>query len=153
VLFTSRAALAGAVVLGSVLTLGVPAAAAPTIHDWVSVAAATTVAQPDPDERSAVLVSIAAPREVDRGETAALGVTVREVDSGAPVAGSLVILLRRASGESGWAEADRTVTDTAGRAVLHAAVKPPTTDFRARVPGTADHRKGRSAQVTVGVSP
>lgn len=137
------------------LTLGVPAAAAPTVQDWVSVAAATAVSQPasEPDERSPVLVSITAPREVDRGETAALGVTVREVDSGAPVAGSLVILLRRASGESGWAEVDRTVTDTAGRAVLHAAVKPPTTDFRARVPGTDDHRRGRSAEVTVNVSP
>jgi hypothetical protein len=147
--------LAGAVVLGSLLTLGVPAAAAPTVGAWVSVAAATTVSQPASqlDEKSAVLVSITAPREVDPGETAALGVTVREVDSGAPVAGSLVILLRRASGETGWAEADRTVTDTAGRAVLHAAVKPPATDFRARVPGTDDHRKGRSAPVTVGVSP
>ncbi|MBA3744053.1 MAG: hypothetical protein H0X00_14255, partial [Sporichthya sp.] len=49
----------------------------------------------------------------------------------------------------GWAEAGRAVTDAAGRAILSAAVKPPTTDFKARVPGTDDHRKARSARVTV----
>jgi hypothetical protein len=142
VLFTSRAALAGAVVLGSVLTLGVPAAAAPTVSSPA----------PAPDERPQVLVSISAPQEVDRGATAALGVTVRDLATTAPVAGTLVILLRRAAGEGGWAEADRARTDDAGRALLHAAVKPPATDFKARVPGTEDHRGGRSARVTVTVA-
>lgn len=149
-LFTSRAALTGAVLLGSVLTLGVPAAAAPTVSPAVVKASAPA---PSPDDRTDVLVSITAPQDVRRGDDATLGVTVRDEADGAPVAGSLVILLRRATGEGGWAEADRTVTDDAGHAVLHAFVKPPSTDFKARVPGTEDHRKGRSARVTVAVTP
>lgn len=123
-------------------TLGVPAAATPTVPSR---------AQIDPGDRTKVLVSITAPTEVERGETAALGVTVRELKSGAPIAGSLVVLLRRAAGEGGWAEAGRSVTDDAGRAILTAAVKPPATDFKARVPGDDDRRKGRSARVTVAV--
>jgi hypothetical protein len=103
-------------------------------------------------ERSEVLVSISAPEQVDPGEAATLGVTVRDFDLGTPVAGALVVLLRRAAGEGGWAEADRTVTDDAGRAILHAGVKPPSTDFKARVPGSDDYRKGRSARVTVTVA-
>jgi hypothetical protein len=142
VLFTSRAALAGAVVLGSLLTLGVPAAAAPTVRQ----------PGPDPAVRNDVLVSISAPEHVDRGDSATLGVTVRDFDSGTPVTGTLVVLVRRAAGEGGWAEADRTVTDNAGRAILHAGVKPPSTDFKARVPGSDGYRKGRSARVTVTVS-
>ena len=141
-LFTSRAALTGAVLLGSVLALGVPAAAAPTVSGTVRSATA-------PDERTGVLVSITAPQDVPRGEDATLGVTVRDETDGAPVAGSLVVLLRRAAGEGGWAEADRTTTDAAGHAVLRAFVKPPSTDFKARVPGDDDHRRGRSARVTV----
>jgi len=135
--------MAGALLLGSVLTLGVPAAAAPTIP----------APAPDPDVRNDVLVSITAPQEVGRGELATLGVTVRDFTDATPLAGTLVILLRRAAGESGWAEADRTVTDAAGHAILQAGVRPPATDFKARVPGTDDHHKGRSARVTVAVTP
>jgi DMSO/TMAO reductase YedYZ molybdopterin-dependent catalytic subunit len=143
VLFTSRTALAGALVLGSVLALGVPAAAAPALSH------ATAASAPEPDGRADVLVSITAPQQVERGEAATLGVTVRDFAVGTPVAGTLVVLLRRATGEGGWAEADRTVTDPDGRAILHAVVLPPATDFKARVPATDDHRKGRSARVTV----
>ncbi len=139
----SRTTLIGALALGAVATLGVPAAAAPTLPARVQAA---------PEERTDVLVSITAPAEVERGEKAVLGITVREFESGAPMAGSLVVLLRRAAGEGGWAEAGRTVTDAAGRAILSAAVKPPSTDFKARVPGGDEHRKARSATVTVTVS-
>jgi hypothetical protein len=143
VLFTSRAATAGAVILGSVLTLGVPAAAAPTLSH------STASSAPDPDDRNDVLVSITAPQHVDRGAQATLGVTVRDFESSAALPRTLVVLMRRAAGEGGWAEADRTVTDGAGHAILHATVLPPSTDFKARVPGTDDHRKGRSARITV----
>lgn len=142
-LFTSRTTLIGAIALGAVVSLGVPAAAAPRLPAWVQI---------EPEERGDVLISIAGPTDVERGEKAILGVTVRETDSGAPLGGSLVVLLRRAAGEAGWAEAGRAVTDAAGRAILTAAVKPPSTDFKARVPGTDDHRKGRSARVTVVVN-
>jgi hypothetical protein len=125
-----------------VAALGVPAAAAPTAPAWV---------QADAEERSEVLVSITAPTQVERGEWAAFGVTVRELGTSAPVGGTLVVLLRRAAGEGGWAEAARTITDAQGRAVLTAEVKPPATDFRARVPGGDDHRRGKSARVTVTV--
>lgn len=141
-LLTSRPTLIGPLVLSAVATLGVPAAAAPTIPARVQI---------EPAERTEVLVSITAPTQVERGDKANLGVTVRELDSGAPIGGSLVVLLRRAAGEAGWAEAARTVTDSAGRAILSAAVKPPSTDFKARVPGSDDHRKARSARVTVTV--
>ena len=142
-LFTSRTTLIGVLALGAVATLGVPAAAAPTVPAWVLAG---------PEERTDLAVSIAAPTDVERGDKADLGITVREFESGAPVAGSLVVLLRRAAGEGGWAEAARSVTDASGRAVLSATVKPPSTDFKARVPGTDDHRKGRSARVTVTVN-
>ena len=136
-LFTSRTAVAGALTLGAVVALGVPAAATPTARDA--------------DARSRILVSITAPESVPRGENAVLGVTVRDKTTGTPVAGSLIVLLRRAAVEGGWAEADRTVTDERGRAILTAAVKPPATDFKARVPRTEDRRWGRSARVTVTV--
>lgn len=139
-LFTSRATLIGGIALGAVTALGVPAAAAPTV----------TAA--GPDERNQLLVSITAPEQVDQGERATMGVTVRDFASGAPVAGTVVVLLRRAAGEGGWAEADRTTTDDVGRAILKAVVLPPSTDFKARVPGTEDFRKGRSARVTVTVA-
>ncbi len=136
-LLTSRTAVAGALVLGAMTALGVPAAAAPT----------ATAAQ----DRAKILVSITAPESVPQGQEATLGVTVRDPGSRTPVAGALVVLMRRAAGEGGWAEADRTVTDQAGRAILTAAVKPPATDFKARVPRSDDYRGGRSARVTVTV--
>jgi hypothetical protein len=142
-LFTSRAAVAAALSVVAVAVLGVPAAGAPTVSQVGSAA---------PDARTEVLVSITAPQQVDVGEPATLGVTVRDIASGVPVAGTLVVLLRRAAGEGDWAEADRTLTDTAGRAILTAAVRPPATDFKARAPGTNEHRTGRSARVTVAVS-
>ncbi len=136
-LFTSRPAIAGALALGAVAALAVPVAAAPTVRE--------------PDDRTRILVSISAPATVERGEDALLGVTVKDVDSGEPMAGTLVVVLRRAAGEGGWAEAERTVTDDRGRAVVAAAVKPPSTDFKAKVPRSDTHRWGRSAKVTVTV--
>lgn len=134
-LFTSRTTLIGVLALGATAALGVPATAAPTV---------ATVAQ-----KSLVLVSITAPAEVERGQEASFGVMVRDMDTSAPVGGTLVVLLRRAAGEGDWAEADRALTDPAGRVMLSAAVKPPSTDFKARVPGTETHRRGTSARVTV----
>lgn len=136
-LLTSRTAVAGALALGAVVALGVPAAAAPTVVDA--------------NDRTKILVSISAPESVPNGEDATFGVTVRDQDTRAPVAGNLVVLLRRAAGEGGWAEVERTVTDERGRAILTAAVKPPATDFKARVPRTDERRSGRSARVTVTV--
>ena len=133
--FTSRTTLIGALALGATAALGVPAAAAPT-------AAALS-------QRTPVLVSITAPAEVERGQQATFGVTVRDMNTTAAVGGTLVVLLRRAVGEGDWAEADRALTDPAGRVILTAAVKPPSTDFKARVPATETHRRGASARVTV----
>lgn len=133
----SRTTLIGALALGVTAALAVPAAAAPT---------ATAAAQ-----RTPVLVSIAAPAEVERGQRAAIGVTVRDFDRADAISGALVVLLRRAAGEGDWAEVDRGFTDAEGRVALSAAVKPPTTDFKARVPATDTHRRGRSAVVTVTV--
>jgi hypothetical protein len=133
----SRTTLIGALALSATLSLGVPAAAAPT------VTAAT--------ERTPVLVSIAAPAEVERGERAAVGVTVRDFERTEAIRGTLVVLLRRAAGEGDWAEVDRGFTDAEGRVALSAAVKPPSTDLKARVPATDTHRRGRSAVVTVTV--
>lgn len=132
--FTSRTTLIGALALSATATLGVPAAAAPTVA-----------------QKTPVLVSITAPAEVERGQQATFGVTVRDMASSTPVGGTLVVLLRRAAGEGDWAEADRALTDPAGRVVLTAAVKPPSTDFKARVPATETHRRGASARVTVAV--
>jgi acyl-coenzyme A synthetase/AMP-(fatty) acid ligase len=135
VAFTSRTTLIGALALGATAVLGVPAAAVPAV---------ATLAQKTP-----VLVSITAPAEVERGQQATFGVTVRDMNSSVPVGGTLVVLLRRADGEGDWAEADRALTDPAGRVILTAAVKPPSTDFKARVPATDTHRRGASARVTV----
>lgn len=136
--FTSRTTLIGALALSATAVLGVPAAAAPT---------AATVTQKTP-----VLVSITAPAEVERNQEATFGVTVLDMDTSTPVGGALVVLLRRAAGEGDWAEADRALTDPAGRVILTAAVKPPSTDFKARVPATETHRRGASARVTVEVN-
>lgn len=126
--------LVGAVVVGSVLALGVPnAGAAP---------------EPD-DDRSEALVSISAPIEVDRGHKALFGVAVRDLSTGAPLEGMRIVLQRRSGGEGGWAEVDRSITDRYGHAVLEAAVRPSTTDFRARMPRTDDYRAARSGHVTV----
>ena len=133
----SRTALIGALALGATAAVGLPAAAAPT----VSVAA----------QRTPVLVSISAPAEVERGERATIGVTVHDFNTSGPVPGTLVVLLRRAAGEGDWAEVARGVTDPGGRVTLTAAVKPPATDFKARVPATDTHRRGQSARVTVTV--
>ncbi len=131
----SRTTLIGALALSATVVLGVPAAATPTV---------TATAQ-----RTPVLVSIAAPAEVERNTRAAIGVTVRDFQSQDVIPGTLVILLRRAAGEGDWAEADRGVTDARGQVALSAVVKPPSTDFKARVPATDTHRRGRSAEVTV----
>lgn len=135
--FISRTTLIGALALGATAALAVPAAAVPT---------AGTVTQKTP-----VLVSITAPAEVGRGQQATFGVTVRDMNSSVPVAGTLVVLLRRAAGEGDWAEADRARTDPSGRVTLTAAVRPPSTDFKARVPATETHLRGASARVTVEV--
>lgn len=136
--FTSRTTLIGALALGATAVLGVPAAAVPTV---------ATVTQKTP-----VLVSITAPAEVERNQQATFGVTVRDMNSSTPVGGTLVVLLRRAAGEGDWAEADRALTDPGGKVILNADVKPPSTDFKARVPATETHRRGASARVTVEVS-
>ena len=131
----SRTTLIGALTLGVTAAFGVPAAAAPTV----------TAA------RTPVLVSITAPEKVQRGGQALIGVAVRDMASSVPVGGTLVVLLRRAAGEGGWAEAARGFTDPAGQLALSAAVKPPATDFKARIPATETHRRGASARVTVTV--
>ncbi len=129
--------MAGAVVFGAVLALGVPEAVA------VPVGA---------ERRSTALVSISAPIEVERGDEAVIGTTVRDLDTHAALGGARVVLQRRSGGEGGWAEADRAVTDARGQAVLSATVRPPATEFRVRMPRTDDHRAARSAPVTVSVS-
>jgi hypothetical protein len=157
VLFTSRAParalLSGVVALAAVATLSAPALAAPAVHAGIVPATVSSASggtpAAAPDDRNRVLVSISAPQTAHAGEAAKFGVTVKDFDDGTPLAGAVVVLLRRAAGEGGWAEADRTQTDANGHAVLSAAVRPPATDFRARVPGSDDHRHGLSARITV----
>jgi hypothetical protein len=133
----SRTALIGALALGATAAVGIPAAAAPTVSAAV--------------QRTPVLVSISAPAEVERGERGTIGVTVQDFNTNGPVPGTLVVLLRRAAGEGDWAEAGRAFTDPGGRVSFTAAVKPPSTDFKARVPATDTHRRGESARLTVTV--
>lgn len=128
--------MAPAVALGALVALALPADA---------VAART--------ERTPVTVSLSAPVEVQRDTEALFGTTVRDLVTGDALAGVRIVLQRRAAGEGGWAEVDRTLTDAEGRAVLRGAVRPPATEFRARMPRTDDYASGRSAPVTVAVSP
>lgn len=123
-----------AVAFAGVAALGVPAASA---------------APAQSERRDEALVSISAPTDLDRGDKAAIGVTVRDLETGDAIEGVRIVLQRRSFGESGWAEADRTVTDAAGRAILQGAVRPPATEFRARMPRTDDYRSARSAPVIV----
>jgi hypothetical protein len=134
------------VLLATLATIVCVRAATPPPDRMAALTAASSAVAPAGTE---VMVSISGPIQVKPREDAALGTAVHLVADGQAIGGVTVVLDRRLSPESAWAEAARATTDAAGRAVFHASVTR-RTDFRAHALPDPPYSAGSSAVITVG---